>query len=184
MSSSYYYFVATLPTLAFNGSSPLTVEEFRIDCERLLKKEDYEDVERALGLRNGAPFNPLLAQWQRFVHELQAEIAWHRLSHQGAGAALNFERGFDSEVVDIVNQAFKEGDLLTAEKMVMRLQWDRLEHMSLNHFFDLECILIYAAKLKILERLSVFASQEGRQIFEAIEVNVLKMKDEKIRTFK
>jgi len=183
MSSAYYYFAASLPTLNFNGSAPFSVESFRADCQRLLKSEDYEEVERALGLRHDAATNTFLIAWQNFVRQLEVEIAWHRLSHQGAGATLNYERRFDADVVDVINQALKEDDLLEAERMVMRLKWDHLEHMGLNHFFDLESILVYAAKLKILERLSVFGSEQGREIFQGIEERVLAFKDEKIRMF-
>ncbi len=183
MSSSYYYFAATLPTLHFNGSTPFSLDVFRSDCQRLLRQEDYEDVERVLGLRFDRPRNGLVIEWQTFIRQIQVEVAWHRLSHEGAGAALNFERGFDPDVVDIINQAFKEEDLFEAEKMVMRLQWDRLERMALNHFFDFEFILIYAEKLKMLERISVCVSEQGKQLFDKIEQNAMKLKDEKIRMF-
>ncbi|VAW19346.1 hypothetical protein MNBD_BACTEROID05-684, partial [hydrothermal vent metagenome] len=40
MSKSYYYFVASLPTIEFNSSSAMSCEDFLDQCQRLVSPQD------------------------------------------------------------------------------------------------------------------------------------------------
>jgi hypothetical protein len=50
----------------------------------------------------------------------------------------------------------------------MKLQWDFLDNLASDHHFDIEAVIIYALKLKILERLKQFDKQQGAEIYQSI----------------
>jgi hypothetical protein len=166
----YYYFSSTLPMLNIEGTLPFPIEEFAADCQRLLSVEDYRDARLALGLEEGTARNDALNRWQNFERALKNEIAWSRAAarQQNPLAAVRGEREFDAEISSTLAQAVKAENPLEAEKMLLRLQWHRLDEMALNQHFSFEYILTYAVKLKILERLNAFKTDEGSKKLEEI----------------
>ena len=50
MSSTYYYFAASLPLLEFGKTSILSLDVFLSDCERLLSLDDFMEVKKAVTL--------------------------------------------------------------------------------------------------------------------------------------
>jgi len=166
----YYYFSSTLPMLNFDGALPFPVEEFAADCGRLLAPDDQRDARLALGLEEGPARNGTLRRWQEFDQALKNEIAWSRASarQQNPLSAVRGDRAFDADIVQVLAQAAKAEDPLQAEKMLIRLQWQKLDDLALNQEFCLEFILAYAVKLKILERLNAFKTDEGSKRLEEI----------------
>ncbi len=169
----YYYFTSTLPMLAFDGILPFSIDEFAADCARLLSEQDNRQVQLALGLERAIGNNPVLVRWQRFEMALKNEIAWMRAvaRHQNPLAVVRGEREFDAGVAHVLALAVKADSPLEAEKMLLRLHWQVLDDLALNKDFSLEWILVYAVKLKILERLTAFKSDEGPKRLEEILQN-------------
>lgn len=166
----YYYFASTLPMIDFDGSLPLAVEDFAVDCDRLLSEKDAADARIASGLEEGEPSSVFLRQWQQFDRALKNEIALIRVSakQQNSLNGIYGEREFDSEIALVISQIAKMENLLEAEKKLMRLQWQRLDELTLNKDFSLEFILAYAMRLKILGRLNAFKTDEGSKELENI----------------
>ena len=50
----------------------------------------------------------------------------------------------------------------------MQLQWQKLDEVSLNKAFTLDFILVYGIKLRMLERLNAFKTDEGSKMLEEI----------------
>lgn len=166
----YYYFSSTLPLLFFDGNMPFSVEDFCAECERLLVKRDYQDARIALGLEEAAAHNAMLKEWQRFDRALRNEIVVLRAPQVKKNAAVEMrgEREFDGEVAQVLAQVSKMENLLEAEKSIMHMQWRKLDEFSLNKNFETDFILAYALKLKMLERLNAFKTDDGAKKLEEI----------------
>ncbi len=170
MSKAYYYLVASLPMLEFPGKPPFSSEQFLEECQRLLPGSDYQIVKRVLQAAElkQPSGNNLLDQWRQFQRDLQNELAWIRASEakQDPQSFIRGELYEDPYIVDVVATAIKSPDPLTAEKYLDRIRWQKLDDLVRFHYFDLECLIAYAIKLKILERHQQIESQEGKEIYE------------------
>lgn len=154
----------------FDGNMPISIEDFIADCGRLLSDQDARDTRIALGVDDGHVHNKTLAQWKEFESALTNEMAWMRAaqSQRNPASIIRGERKFDAQIVQVLAQAAKMDNLLEAEKLLLRMQWQKLEEFSLNKDFSLDVILIYGLKLKILERLNAFKTDEGSKKLEEI----------------
>ena len=158
--------------VSFDGAMPFSVKDFVIDCERLLSERDYKEVRILLGEDEGVAHNKMMVQWQRFERALTNEIVWMRATQLQRNSVneMHGARDFDADVMQVITQAAKTENLLEVEKIIMRLQWQRLDELTVNQVFSLDFILAYALKLKILERLNAFKTDEGpRQLEEIME---------------
>src|SRR3989344_3158325 len=80
MGSSYYYFVASLPLLSFDGKMPMAVEAFQEDCRRLLSEKDYALMQRLWASDDdlSQTGDRVLDAWLAFDRAFRNELAWHR----------------------------------------------------------------------------------------------------------
>jgi hypothetical protein len=80
MGRSYYYFAATLPMIRFGDKLPLPVEEFRLDCRRLLSAGDFKMLDGVLSgeLAESGRRNAFVRRWMRLEECFRNEIAWYR----------------------------------------------------------------------------------------------------------
>ncbi len=72
--------------------------------------------------------------------------------HIDASEFLRSDDYLSIALAHIAQAARRNPSILEAEKFLDRARWDYLEELSTGHFFDLEFLIIYAYKLKILER--------------------------------
>jgi len=156
--------------ISYDGATPMTVEEFIAECERLLTPEDYADARITFGLDKGVVKNRVFRRWQRFDEALKNEMVWTRAHQRQMNPAnvLRGEREFDGEIAQTLAQAGRTENLMEAEKMLMRLQWQRLDEITAQNLFSLDVILAYGVKLKILERLAAFRTEDGSKMLEEI----------------
>ncbi|MEW5895630.1 MAG: DUF2764 family protein [Candidatus Omnitrophota bacterium] len=166
----YYYFASTLPMINWGDPLPFPVEEFADNCRRLLSPHDASDAMIALGLGKGEVSNGLLKRWQRFERALKNEIAAFRAvqRQQNALTVVHGERDYDMDIAEGFGRAVKAGQPLEAQRILLKIQWDRLDEWSLNKDFSIEFILTYAIKLKIMARLHAFRDEEGGKRLEEI----------------
>ena len=59
-------------------------------------------------------------------------------------------------------------DLLEAEKLLDRTSWQFLDELEQGHYYDLEFLMVYGLKLKILERHQEYATSKGREGLDGI----------------
>jgi hypothetical protein len=171
MGSAYYYFVASLPHLEFGNPPILSLQTFLSDCERLISPEDYTQIQKALGVDEGeaAPMsNPTTKSWQQFMNALRNQSAWTRATRaqKDPQPYLKGERAFEADIVQAISAAEKNPNPLEGELLIDRLRWQKLDELCCGHFFDLEALIIYALRLKILDRFEKMDSVRGQQIFE------------------
>lgn len=172
MSQAYYYFVASLPSLTWDGPLPMPAETFLEQTELLLASEDHAAVQAVLTDAPAAGRHPWLDQWQEFEAQIRYEAVWVRAGelNRDAQTYLRGERRTASpEIVDALALALESPDPLEGERVIDRLRWRRWEELAQGHYFDLDWILSYAACLKILDRYQRLASPRGGEIGERYE---------------
>jgi hypothetical protein len=74
--------------------------------------------------------------------------------------------GEDPAVVGVVREAYSQESPLRQEERLLQYRWELLEQMAVGHFFDLDALVIYYLKLKILERRAVFDREAGENAFD------------------
>ena len=168
MSSVYYYFAASLPMLGFGNKPPISTEYFLGECQRLLSPQDYQDIVCALNFDEENAHNATLKDCHKFERYLRNELVALRARqfNRDPQPHLHGERGIDVSVMDALNQVAKSPDPLTTQKILDQARWQRLGELGTGHYFDLEFLVIYAMKLKILSRHEQIKSDKGVKSFE------------------
>ncbi len=179
MSRSYYYLVAFLPSIEFGAKPSFFSEKFENRCREQLTSADFMLIEQVIHLEDYQleSDNPLINFWKKFNHDLRNEIAWVRAleANKNPRDHLRGEKNEDRAVVDVIAKAAEAPDPLSAEQMIDRARWKYLDELILFHYFDLEVLIAYALKLKILERYHVIESPRGKELFKEytkVEINL------------
>jgi len=172
MGRPYYYFAASLPMIEWEGKLPMTVEDFLSETRRLLTDEDSDLIRRLLQDDDTVETaNEAARLWVRFNRNFRNEMAWFRAQRANKDPLKSVRGTKEDEpsLRDIVRGASKMPDLLEAEKLLDRTCWQFLSDLAAGHYFDLEYVIVYGLKLKILERHQVYHSPEGKAVFNDIQ---------------
>ncbi len=173
MSKSYYYFVASLPTIEFNSSSAMSCEDFLEQCQRLVSPEDccllnslFSDSGEVVSSENKT-----YQAWLRFFQGFENTLVLFRAerAHKDPAKILRGEVQFSSVFGEMIHQVTKTDNLLEAEKMMDSLLWDFLDNLETGQFYNLDYLIVYALKLKIVDRYAKINSTRGREIFEEVK---------------
>ncbi len=176
MAAYYTYLIASLPMLNFSSGLPLSLENFLARCQNLIPKKAAEillrvcrqDVEN-LSLQGPAS----LRSWVSFETTLRNELVRSRSARKKIDA-LKFLRLPDApqvEVSHLAAAAYRSTSALEAEKILDQARWNFLEALSRGHYFDLDYLLIYGLKLKILERWDIIYKADKENLLKAAVAN-------------
>ena len=156
----------------FDSKPPLSLEEFVRDCERLLSPQETvlikQLIEDAIVTDGIKTANSVFREEVEFTHQLCNQLAKLRAERAGKDP-LKYVRGEvvnDPFFAEVIRQADIAKNPLVAERLLDKTRWDFLDRLQTGHFFDLEFILIYALKLKILNRYAMIESPKGREVFD------------------
>ncbi len=172
MGKSYYYFAASLPLVFFESTNSPSLEDYLIDCKRLLTEEDYVELKTVVsGDCVGCVKNKIAAKIQQAEMDCCNEKAYMRAtrSKQNPMDHCRGERSCNPQLIDVMHRAAKEEDLLAGEKIIDRHRFEVLDDLSMTHFYDLEFLIIYGLKLAILDRYKAVSSAQGDETFEIIK---------------
>ena len=161
--SSYYYLLSSLPLLQADGEMPFSYDTFLGMCRGNVKEEQYQVLEKLTVNANEGPF---ITQWAKFYGVLNDELIYQRMVRLGKPCQVPANR--DDAAIRTVTAAMNEKNPLEAEKMLLTLQFEKLDELVNMHFFDGSALLGYALKLKLLERKTVFRKKEGREELDRI----------------
>ena len=157
--------------LDFDTKPPLTTADFLQDCGRLLSENDAADMRLALSdiSRPERVSNRLLKNWIEFNRRFRNEIAWFRAigANKEPAGYTRGDRYVEPFLVDKVIEASRASDPLAGEKVIDRTRWQKLDELALGHYFDLEFLITYGLKLKILERYEIVNSPKGQEMLKA-----------------
>ncbi len=77
-------------------------------------------------------------------------------------------RGGDFEEALKVNTVLSGTDLLSREKGLDDIVWEKVDSLGLFHYFDLTSVLAYVAKLHIVDRWLALDEETGRELFRKL----------------
>jgi len=169
--ASYYYLVATLPLLRFEAQRPFDAAYFLKQCKSLVSDHDYQTITSALSGRPSS--HPFLMKWQLFASMVKKELNDQRSKKLGL-SALKYQNngGKKISIGEAVRQALSNENALDAELSLLALKWKYLDEIVGLHYSDVEALLVYALKLQLLERKSLFTKEEGHAEFKRLFSNL------------
>ena len=71
-----------------------------------------------------------------------------------------------------VETALSLGDLLSREKELDDITWDKVNALETFHYFDITAVLAYVAKLHIVNRWLALDEEKGRALFKQLVLEV------------
>ena len=156
----YYYLVSSLPTLYYDGEESITRSVFLEECRKWIQGNELKQLEEVNGLiRDGAVSNSsVINKWKKFERTLREELA----------ALRQKRRAGKTEITKMLMDAMEEKDPLSKEKAIEKIKWDFLEDEEHKHMFDINRLVVYFLKVQILERISLFDKEKGKETFERL----------------
>jgi hypothetical protein len=165
MINKYYYLVSSLPYLKFDKASPISRDEFSIECKKWVAEKDMAGLSKAsiLDCEKRPDDIPIITTWKSLDCNLRAELAFARKNKRDN---RNEKPGQSAKTV------LEERNPLLMEQAFARIRWNLLDSLEAGNFFDLNFLIIYFLKIQILEKLQAFNKEKGEKMFEAMcEVN-------------
>ena len=157
------YLISSLPMLRAGDAPPLDYAAFLDQCRGAVSDRVYRSLEELTVRSEDGGF---VSRWAAFYRVLQGELTYQRRVKRGESCAAPNER--DAAVTQTVTAAVNAKDPLEGERLLLALEFDRLDELVGLHSFD-DCALYgYALKLQLLERQRVFRHDEGKAAFDAL----------------
>jgi hypothetical protein len=172
MASSYPYLISSLPMLHFGAKPPFTFEDLLQTCKDLIPDDDLDIV----GLcGNDALWEQSIDQetlkaWMAFEVGLRNELVKIRASRRKIDPAiyLRTDGSDDTRLYHIAMNSHRILSLVESEKFLDQARWNRLDELAFGHYFDLDALVAYALKLKILWRWEKSARADKQEILEKV----------------
>lgn len=144
---NYYYLISSLPMLFFGARPPFNSEGFLDKCREFVSENDF-------AVLRGESESVFLRRWEDFDADLRNELVKIRAHrrHIDAHKYLRQERYVSVDTVSAAVAVSRNPLILDSEKSLDQIRWDFLEDLAQGHYFDLEFLLIYGLKLRILEK--------------------------------
>ena len=165
--ASYYYLISSLPMLKPQGEMPMDYGAFLAMCQTAVGSGVYKTLEE---LTVNADRGPLLAEWASFYRALARELTYQRSVKLGRPCAVPSDR--DAGIVQTVTAAVNAENPLEGERLLLDLEFRRLDDMIGLHNFDDHALYGYAMKLRLLERQQTFRYQRGKQAFDGLMAHI------------
>ncbi len=169
--ASYYYLVATLPSLRYDGTVPFSCSQFLSLCKEQVSERHYQIIRAAV--QDGDAKNKFLSDYQHFCSMVKGELTEQR-SRKLSVSDSEYKNTSDKEarISETVRQALGMDDVLQAELLLLQLHWKYVDDLVALHTFDIEGLLAYALKLRLLERKNLFTREEGNAEFKRLFSNI------------
>ncbi len=161
--ASYYYLMASLPMLRAQGEPPIRYSKFLETCRGIVSDKVYKSLEELTVDSEGGS---LLHEWAKFYGDVKAELAFQR--RVKAGFKAQRPDGTDMSVAAAVTAAVNCPNPLTAEQILLALEFDRLDEMVGSDVFDERALYGYALKLQLSERRYTFDYDAGKEEFSSL----------------
>lgn len=172
MPSFYTYLISSLPMLVFGMKPPMTTERLLTSCRGLIPDEDIATVRSALDAGAGICLtagNETLRRWAAFETMVRNELVKIRASRQRIDPAKYLRHDGCPESLyagHIAINAYRKPSILEAERSLDLERWHELDELAFGHYFDIDTLIVYANKLKILEKWEKVQTAEKRRLLE------------------
>ncbi|MGB9714945.1 MAG: DUF2764 family protein [Thermodesulfovibrionales bacterium] len=165
----YTFLVSSLPALLFGMKPPFSYERFLEICKPLIPREDFLLLstlpitidEYSKGIRH-----PMVEKWLAFDTMLRNELVKIRAYKMKIDES-KYMRGktpIDMTIYQTAILSTKSTSILEAEKILDEARWQALDDLCFGHYFDIDYLILYAYKLKILERWERIHSQDKERL--------------------
>ena len=176
MGAYYVYLISSLPMLSFVSRMPFTPDEFIAKCEGLIPEQEsgiLKGIIQAGPSSLSAAAKGVLGEWGKFEIILRNELARARAGRKKSDFSrfVRLPDNFDARISHVAMAAYRSASILEGEKILDQARWDFLESLSFGHYFDFDFLIVYALKLKILERWSRIQDADKEQLFNRMVVN-------------
>lgn len=181
---NYEYLIASLPVLTQDWtahsslSADSAIEEIKNGCS----KKDNELIDTLLSGYQEENFNEsfystMMAHKNKFIREffkfdLRARNAKVRYLNDRLGRDADRDIFLDvepdSEEDGSLDAVLGSGDLLSREKGMDSLLWDKISDITLFDYFNINVLLGFIAKLKIIDRWLKLDENTGREMFRKL----------------
>jgi hypothetical protein len=190
MSNFYIYLISSLPMLHFGGRLPFSYEKFLAMCEGLIPEGELAVIASIVSEANEAKQSPrfkeiasvaprqardplamtTLNKWQAFDTALRNELVKIRSSrkHIDYVRYLRREEYAQPYITHAAMNAYRNTSILDAERILDQERWRALDEFSAGHYFDRDFLVVYALKLRILERWEKINSANNAQEVERL----------------
>ena len=194
---NYAYIIASLPVLnQEDHPEHFVAEEILAEIREqlsardnsvldlLLEGYDPDKLDAEFYRRALAHGNRFIREWFRFDLDLRnATVAFLNDSlgrPEGQDLVLLAEREaeeFPEE--EAVQQVLNRADLLQRERGLDDLRWQKIDELTVLDVFDIELVLGFVAKLKIIDRWLQLDPESGRELFRKLVEDVRSTYDNK-----
>jgi hypothetical protein len=168
--SRYYYTVASLPMLFYDGDLPMSRSAFLEICGMELTANNHRLLESVSidRLNRTQPACDVLKAWHMWESGLRNELAGLRAQTKGWDVEKYIREGAEAfGVTQIVREATGVSPL-EGEDVLNRARWSFLDELEVGHHFDIEKLMVYFLKLQILERKASFDKEKGTEKFKEL----------------
>ena len=198
---NYEYIIASLPVIhqEDNPSDSLDAAALIDEIRGQLSSRDAAALDTLLAgydpERMDADFyrqalthsNRFLREWFRFDLDLRnATVAFLNASlDRPADQDKILLEGREDEEFPAEQEAaavLRRTDILSRERGLDDLRWSKIDEITLMDWFDLEAILGYVAKLKIIDRWLQLDPYSGRELFRKLVEDIRSTFDNKKKT--
>ena len=182
--NNYEYLIASLPDITpdWKDSGEMSGDAFVdwlregcSDSDRKLNdflREGFaaENLNKDFYLRALSHRDRFLREYFRFdlnVRNAKVEYLNRELGRAaGTDIFLTDENGFEEEAR--LGAVLGSGDILSREKGIDELMWEKIESLTTFDYFDIDAILGFIAKLNIAMRWNRLDPETGREMFSRI----------------
>jgi hypothetical protein len=170
---SYWYLVASLPTLRLGEKSPMDAAAFRAACAGHLSDDELAAVEAVLENREppaGAASNLWTAEVQ-----LRDAVIRVRAKNRNTDASkfLRPHNGFSVSIEKAVTDAFTRPNPLEQQMELDRARWALADELALTDPFGFAGVLAFAGKVRLAERWAGLDDAAGQANVEELIEEVL-----------
>ena len=171
MPSYYTYLISSLPYLTFNAKPPFSLEDLFDTCLYSVSEVDLEKVKEAVNTPDyqvSLKDTPLLKEWHHFNLALRNELVRARSARMKADPLkyLRSEAYLSAAVKHVAMSAYRNQNILESEKSLDLERWRFLDEVSAGHHFDIDSLITYALKLKILIRWDKVYSADSAEVLQ------------------
>ena len=168
--SQYYYLAASLPMLRFEDMSRIKTDDFLEDCARLCKAGDFNKVQSfKLGKSETLQRSGIGLLWQQAEYGLRNELVKLRAKKHNIDQDMYLRKeAVNPALASKARDVFETQSPLKAEILFCKILWEILNDLEVGHLFDLDFLIIYYLRIQILERVSSFKPETGKQKLESI----------------
>ncbi|MCU0651344.1 MAG: hypothetical protein MUC39_00120 [Candidatus Omnitrophica bacterium] len=177
MGSFYVYLISSLPVLHFGMKPPFSFERFLELCKEFVPEEDSQilkNLPAATDYDLIVSEYPLVKQWVAMDTALRNELVKIRSSRKHIDAAkyLRGDGYLDAALAQAASAAQRSPSPLEAEKILDHERWRLLDELAVGNFFNLQQLITYAYKLKILAHWEKIQAADKNTLMENTLSNI------------